>query len=338
MVAVSPTAGSPTPELTSVPVPRPGAGELLLRVEASGVNHVDLLQQRGRYAVPEGESEIPGLECSGSIAALGDGLVPGEPWSLGDRVMALLGGGGHARYVVAPEQQVMRLPADWNFALGAALPEAGVTAWTNLVAEGGLRRGEWVMVTGATGGVGRLAVQLAEALGAHVVAVSRSGERLSLLPLSDESATVREGADFTTRVHRATGGAAIDLVLDLVGGPAFAERVECLGSHGRVILVGLLAGTRSNLDLSRTLRCQLMVKGSLLRARPRQEKGRLVEGFMRFAEPRFATGALRPAIAAEFAAGEIAAAYAALERGGLDGKVVVHWDGETVAGADTSRA
>lgn len=326
MLGVSPTPRSSTPELTSLPVPRPGPGELLVQVAASGVNHVDLLQQRGRYPVPEGESAIPGLECAGIVTSLGEGVVAGQPWNVGDRVMALLGGGGHARYVAVPERLAMPLPPSWDAIQGAALPEAGVTAWTNLVAEGAVRSGEWVMVTGATGGVGSFAVRLAEALGTRVIAVGRSGARLARLRLAPPSVAVLEGAEFTARVHRATGGAGVDLIVDLVGGRGFGERLMSLRTHGRVVLVGLLAGASSELDLSRTLRCQLMVKGSLLRARSRLEKGRLVEAFMRFAKPRFLQGELQPSIAAVFPASEIAAAYAALERGGLGGKVVVRWD------------
>jgi len=338
MLGVAPASGSSedVPRLVELAVPQPAAGEVLVRVAASGVNHVDLLQQRGRYPVPDGESLIPGLECSGVVAALGEGVSPGQPWDLGERVMALLGGGGHAQYVAVPERQLMRLPPAWDPLQGAALPEAGLTAWTNLVAEGDLRRDEWVMVTAATGGVGTFAVQLAEALGARVVAVARSLERLRRLRLSPSSVTVQEGADFVARVHTATEGTGVDLIVDLVGGTAFEERLQTLRPHGRVVLVGLLAGIHSELDLSRALRCQLNIKGSLLRARSRQEKGRLVEAFVRFAWPRLLDGSLVPSVAASYPAREIEMAYQALSAGGLGGKVVVRWDDDEKTADDSA--
>lgn len=329
MLGLRPAAAhnSEDPEIISQPVPTPGTDELLIRVQASGVNHVDLLQLRGRYPVPEGESLIPGLECSGTIEALGEGLRPGQPWKVGDRVMALLAGGGHAQFVAVPDVQVMPLPEEWSFVQGAALPEAGLTAWTNLVAEGGLRRGEWVAISGATGGVGTFMVQLAAALGARVVALAPNRERLASMDLAEGSVAVLEGAELASRVLRTTGGHPVELLIDLVGGPGFADRIELLKPHGRAIVVGLLAGLDTGLDLSRVLRCQLTIKGSLLRARSRREKGRLVEAFYRFAQPHFAAGRLRPRIASVFEYGEIAKAFAAVQAGGQFGKVVVRWGG-----------
>lgn len=330
MLGLRPTSGAPqqTPELISQPLPSPGADEVLIRVRASGVNHVDLLQLRGRYPVPDGESLIPGLECSGIVEAVGERWRRDSPWEPGDRVMALLGGGGHAQFVSVPGSQVMALPSGWDFTLGAALPEAALTAWTNLVAEGGLRRGEWVAISGATGGVGSFAVQLAEALGARVVALAPSAERLGDLVLGEQSVRVQEAPEVSSRVLQATGGRAVDLLVDLIGGPEFSERLECLGTHGRAVLVGLLGGVESRLDLSRVLRCQLMIKGSLLRARSRREKGRLIEAFARFADARFEAGELRPQIASVFDQADIASAFEAVQAGGQLGKVVVRWDEE----------
>jgi len=167
-----------TPRLGEVPEPQPGPGEIRIAVRACGLNHVDLMQMRGFYPPPQGESPVPGMECAGIVDEVGPGI---EHWRRGERVMALLAGGGQAEKVVAPEGQAMRLPESLSFVEGAALPEACLTAWTNLVAEGALEAGESVLITGATGGMGTMAVQLAHALGARVLAASRSRERLAKL-------------------------------------------------------------------------------------------------------------------------------------------------------------
>ncbi|HZI64409.1 MAG TPA: NAD(P)H-quinone oxidoreductase, partial [Thermoanaerobaculia bacterium] len=308
------------PTLGDAPEPRPRPGEVLIGVHAAGLNHADLLQLRGLYPPPAGESDVLGLECAGIILETGDG---GAGFHAGERVMALLAGGGQAERVAAPAGQVMRLPAELNFEEGAAVPEAGLTAWTNLVAEGGLRAGETVLITGATGGMGTMAVMVAKALGARVLAAGREQARLEALrPLGADGLCVL-GDGLREQVRSLIGGAGVDLVLDLVGGRHTSDALGCLRPRGRLVLVGLLAGRRAEVDLDRILTRRLTMVGSVLRPRPREEKARLVAAFADFALPLLASGKLRAVVDRVFPFEQVAPAYALLAAGGAAGKIVL---------------
>jgi len=307
-------------EIVDLPEPEPGAGEVVVRVAAAGLNRADLLQMRGGYPPPPGESAIPGLECAGRIEKLGRGVTSRSP---GDRVMALLSGGGQAELVAVPEGQLMTWPVPMSAAEAGGLPEAALTAWTNLVVEGGLRSGETVLVTGATSGVGSFAVQLARELGARVIAAGRDEERLEALSSLGAKEHVVLNETFADDVHAITGGRGVDLVLDLVGGEWTGRAIDALAPHGRLVLVGLTAGTRAHVDLAHLLRRQLRVAGSLLRPRSRDEKGSLVRAFSDFAAPRMQDGRLKPVVHATFPLAEAASAYAALAAGGFTGKLVL---------------
>ncbi|MGE5233076.1 MAG: NAD(P)H-quinone oxidoreductase [Acidobacteriota bacterium] len=322
MLAVVPeaTAEGPAPCLRDAPDPAPGPGELAIAVRATALNQADLLQLRGHYPPPPGESDVPGLECAGVVAELGEGT---GGFRLGDRVMALLGGGGHATRAVAPVGQVMPLPENLSFAEGAALPEACLTAWTNLVVEGGLRPGETVLVTGATGGMGTMAVQIARELGALVVAAGRSATSLqALAAYGIEKRVILDGA-LVARVLAVTGDRGVDLVFDLVGGPYLPRLLETLAIGGRLVLVGLSAGARSEIDLRVLLHRRLRLVGSVLRPRSRAEKAALVAGFGAFGLPRLADGRLRPVVAEVLPFQRVAEAYRRLQAGGVAGKVVL---------------
>lgn len=313
-------------------VPEPGfsSDEVLVRVRATALNRADLLQLRGLYPPPPGESDVPGLECAGTIERLGDGV---EGWQPGDRVMALLGGGGHGERVAVPAGQLMALPERLSFEEGAALPEACLTAWTNLVVEGGLQPARAagsaapaVLITGANGGVGVIAVQLARALGARVLAVGRSLERLEPLRALGASDLLVEGDGLPGDVRDLTRGRGVDLVLDLVGGEHLDHHLGTLKNRGRLVLVGLMAGSRSGIDLGQVLRRRLTLVGSVLRARPRAEKAELIAAFVGFAQPLLAAGRIRPVIDRVMPFDRIADAYDALEAGGVTGKIVVTLD------------
>jgi putative PIG3 family NAD(P)H quinone oxidoreductase len=311
------TAGSSgAPQLGEQPEPRPGRDEVLIAVRATALNRADLLQMRGEYPPPPGESAIPGLEAAGEIVELGERV---RGWKVGDRVAALLAGGGHAERVAAPVGQLLRLPVSWSWQEAAALPEAALTAWTNLVVEGKLRDGERVLVTGATSGVGTYVVQLARALGASVIAAGRDATRLARL--SDL------GADELVEISELPAGAlahgAVNLVIDLVGGEVLPRALATLAPRGRLVLVGLMAGRRAEIDLGLVLRQRLTLRGSVLRPRSRREKAALVEGFLSFAAPRLARRELLPVVDRVFPFAEIAAAYSWLQRGRPLGKVVV---------------
>lgn len=319
MRAVLPTSRL-HPVLGDLPDPVPGPGEVLVDVAAAGLNHADLLQLQGQYPPPPGESEVPGLECAGTVASLGEGV---SGWAVGERVMALLGGGGLGTRAAVPMGQLMRVPANLSWIEAAALPEAGLTAWTNLVAEGQLREGETVLVTGATGGMGTMFVQLARALGARAIAAGRSPERLERLRVLGAWEVVLLDRDLPARVRELTGGRGVDLVADLVGGPELGLRMAALAPRGRLILLGLLAGGRAELDLGPILSRRLRLVGSVLRARPRPEKAELVAGFAAFALPRLADGDLRPVVDRVLPLARVDEAFAALRHGGAAGKIVL---------------
>jgi putative PIG3 family NAD(P)H quinone oxidoreductase len=322
MLALDYTPASPRPvlRLVAVPDPAPGPGELLLAVHATALNRADLLQVRGQYPPPAGESEVPGLEAAGVVERVGEGV---EGWSPGDRVMALLAGGGHAAKAIVPVGQALAIPGNLSFAEGAAIPEVGLTAWTNLVHEGRLEPGETVLVTAAASGVGSFVVQLARELGARVLVAGRSPERLGRLLELGATAALPLGDELPSRARELTGGRGVDLVVDLVGGDALATHLECLAERGRLVLVGLLGGGRAGLDLSRLMRRRLRVIGSVLRPRSRGEKAILVAAFRDYALPRLGDGRLRAVVDRVVPFAQIADAYAALEGGGVLGKIVL---------------
>jgi putative PIG3 family NAD(P)H quinone oxidoreductase len=316
--AILPTISN-HPKVGDLPDPSPGQGEVLVAIEAAGLNHADLAQIRGKYPPPPGESEVPGLECSGVVL---EGEM-GSAWQPGMRVMALLGGGGHATRVAIPVGQLMPLPDNLSFVEGGAIPEAALTSWVNLVVEGGLQEGETVLVTGATGGMGSFAVQLARELGARVLAAGRSRERLEMLRDLGIDEVCLEGANLAAQVREATGGRGADLCLDFTGGPDIASHLASLAYRGRLVLVGLVSGPKAEVDLAVVLRNRLRVIGSLLRARPREEKARLVTDFAEFALPRLRDGRLRPVVDRVIPLERAAEAYRELERGGVFGKIVL---------------
>lgn len=311
------------PRLAELPDPQPGPGEVEIAVRATGLNHADLLQVRGSYPSPAGESAVPGLECAGVVDAVGEGVTGLQA---GQRVMALLGGGGHATRVVAPAGQVMALPENLSFAEGAALPEACLTGWTNLVSEGGLCPGESVLITGATGGMGTLAVQLGRELGGRVIAVGRDPVRLERLRSLGADAAVEHDDRLAAAVLRLTGGRGVDLALDFVGGPHFALLLGALRPQGRLVLIGLLAGAHAEIDLAPLLGKRLRVTGSLLRPRARAEKAALVRSFAGFGLPRLADGRLRPVVAEVLPFARIDDAYRRLAAASPGGKIVLTVD------------
>ena len=303
-----------------VPEPAPGPGEVRLRVAAAGLNRADLLQMRGQYPPPPGASSVPGLECAGVVTELGAGAAG---FGVGDRVMALLAGGGQAEEVAVPAGQLMPVPANLTLEEAAAIPEAALTAWTNLVVEGGLAPGETVLVTGATSGIGTFAVQMIRELGGKVIAAARSPERLERLRDLGVEQLVPLDADYPKRVREATAGRGVDLVLDLVAGEWLPPTLDCMAEQGRLVLVGLTAGRKAQLDLGVVLRHRLRIVGSVLRSRPLAEKSELVRGFAAWGLPRRADGRLRPVIERTYALGEAAQAYAFLEHERPLGKVLL---------------
>lgn len=325
MRAVLPTTSSSTsppsgPLLGDLERPKPAVHEVLVKVEATALNRADLLQLRGLYPPPPGASLIPGLECSGVVDSVGQGVTGRQP---GDRVMALLAGGGQAEYVAVPQGQLMPIPKRFDFVQAAALPEVAITAWTNLVAEGRLTTGQSVLITAAASGVGSFAVQLARELGLRVLVAGRSVERLERLRELGAEACLELGESLPDAVRQATDGEGVDVIMDLVGGPHLGRRLQALKPQGRLVLVGILGGMQAELDLADVLKRRLQVVGSVLRARSVDEKAALVNAFWEFAEPRLADGRLRPVVHNVRPFEKIADAYADMQSGGVLGKLVL---------------
>ncbi len=307
-------------EIGEVPPPGPGAGCVRLRVAATAVNRADLLQRRGLYPPPPGVTEILGLECSGVVEAAAEGVTG---WAPGDRAMALLAGGGYAEQVTVPAACLLPVPANLTLGEAAAIPEAFLTAHSNLFLVGGLGRDRWALVHGGSGGVGTAAVQLARYVGAHAAATAGSAERCRRV--------VGLGADLAVDHHREDlweelGAAVPDgfaVVLDCIGAAYLERHLELLATGGKLVLIGLMGGRRVEVDLARLLVKRLGIIGSTLRARPVEEKAEIVGDFRRRFLGAFAEGALRPVIHATLPLERAEEAHRIMAEGGHFGKIVL---------------
>jgi len=303
-----------------VPTPEPGAGQIRVRVHASALNRADILQRLGRYPAPPGwPADIPGLEYAGEVESIGAGVTR---WRAGDRVMGLVGGGGHAEYVVVHADEAIAIPSGMDVAEAAAIPEAFLTAWDALTARGRLHSGERVLIHAVGSGVGTAAVQLVKRLGAVAVGTSRSAAKL-------EQARVLgldEAIDTSAGGFRAKLAAPVDVILDVLGGPAFAENLDALAPRGRLVLLGFLQGARADANLEPILRKRLEVIGSVMRARPAVERADLAGDFGTRVVPWFGDGRpIRPIIGARYPMAAIAEAHAAMEADRVFGKIVMTW-------------
>jgi putative PIG3 family NAD(P)H quinone oxidoreductase len=298
--------------------PEPAPGELLVRVRATAVNRADLLQRRGAYPPPPGASPILGLELAGEVARAAGAFREG------DRVMAVVTGGGYAELATVPEGMAIPVPAGMAWAEAAAIPEAFLTAYLNLFTLGRLAAGETVLIHAGASGVGTAAIQLARAAGARVIVTAGSEEKLALCrELGAETAINYRAELFAERVAAATGGRGADLVLDFVGAPYWAANMAALAVGGRLMLIGFLGGSRGELDLGPVMTKSLTVGGTTLRRTPLERKVALARAFAAFALPRFERGELRPVIDRVLPLEQVAAAHAALEQNRSAGKVVL---------------
>jgi len=303
-----------------VPVPVPGAGEILVRVRAFGINRADLLQRRGHYpAPPDAPADIPGLEFAGEVADVGDGVALDR----GVRVMGIAGGGTYAEQVVVPAAQAVPIPSSLPYPLAAAVPEAFVTAHDALV-RAGTGAGSWVLIHAVGSGVGIAVVQLASAWGAHVLGTSRTSAKIDRARAFGLDVGCRLPADdFVTAAREATGGVGVDAALDLVGGPQFPRTLEALRDRGRLILIGLTGGGSAELDLGIVLRRRLRIEGTVLRTRSRSEKGAAVAAFATDVLPLLASGAVRPVVHHVFPFTDVQEAHRIMEANANFGKLVV---------------
>jgi putative PIG3 family NAD(P)H quinone oxidoreductase len=304
------------------PDPVPGDGELLIAVEAAGVNRPDIIQRRGQYPPPPGASDIPGLEVAGTVAAIGSGV---RSWELGDRVCALVSGGGYATRCVAPAPQCLPVPGQLDFVAAAALPETFFTVWTNVFDRGRLMSGETALFHGGTSGIGTTAIQLAAARGSRVLVTAGSDEKCRACEaLGAEHAINYRTTDFVAAVQAHTGGRGVDLVLDIMGGSYVPRNLAALALDGRLVQIGLLEGEpMAAVDLRRILGRRLTLTGSTLRARSVEEKGRIAEALRREVWPLLAAGRVKPLVAATFPLADAAAAHRLMESSTHIGKIVL---------------
>jgi putative PIG3 family NAD(P)H quinone oxidoreductase len=300
------------------PDPEPGDGELLVRVRASAVNRADILQRRGGYAPPPGASSILGLELAGEV------VQPAGAWQAGDRVMAVVTGGGYAELAAVPAGIAIRIPEQFSFEEAAAIPEAFLTAYLNLFTLGRLQAGETALVHAGGSGVGTAAIQLARAAGARVFATAGAENKLALCrELGAELAINYKTEQFAERVMAATGGAGANVVLDFVGAPYWAGNMAALALGGRLMLIGFLGGSQGQLDLGALMGKSLTVASTTLRRTSLAQKVELTEAFSAFALDRFVTGELRPVIDRTFPMAKAADAHRYVESNANAGKVVL---------------
>ncbi|KRD26927.1 NAD(P)H-quinone oxidoreductase [Acidovorax sp. Root267] len=308
------------------PVPQPGIGELLIRVAASGINRPDVLQRMGHYAPPPGTSDLPGLEVAGVVES-GDALAMAEAGiRVGDRVCALVAGGGYAEWCVAPVLQCLPVPEGFSDVEAASLPETFFTVWSNVFDRGRLQAGESLLVQGGTSGIGVTAVQLAHAFGATVIATAGSDEKCAAcLQLGAHHAIHYKSQDFVAETKRITQGKGVDVVLDMVAGDYVAREVECLAEDGRLVIIAVQGGVKSDFNAGLVLRRRLTITGSTLRPRSVAFKGAIARALREHVWPLLVAGRVRPVIHSTFVVAEAAKAHALMESNQHIGKIVLTW-------------
>ena len=321
MAAVGIRGGKGPPdslEIVRLDRPEPGPGQILIAVRAAGVNRPDVLQRLGHYPPPPGAPETLGLEVAGEVAALGEGV---GRWRPGDRVTALLPGGGYAEYALADARHALPIPAGLDFTRAASLPETVFTVWANVFDIGHLAPGETCLIHGATSGIGVTAIQMAKASGARVIATGRgAGKARQAEALGADLAIDSSSGDWAEAV-KAAGGA--DLVLDMVGGDYTPRNLQVLNPHGRLVQIAILGGVRAEVDLGLIMRKRLVMTGSTLRPRPADDKARLAEAIEQTVWPWIEAGKLRPMIDSTFPLASAAKAHARIDDGEHLGKIVL---------------
>jgi NADPH2:quinone reductase len=305
----------------TVPVPVAGPGEILIRVQAAGVNRPDILQRRGAYPPPPGASPLPGLEVAGIVAAIGPHVAG---WAVGEAVCALVAGGGYAEYCTAPAPQCLPIPQGLSPTEAGGVPETFFTVWTNVFERGRLVAGETFLVHGGTSGIGTTAIQLASAFGATVFATAGSPEKCAACEkLGARRAIDYHREDFVAVVREETGRRGVDLVLDMVGGAYVGRNLEAMAPGGRHVSIAFLEGAVVTIDLARVMTRRLTLTGSTLRPRSIAEKGAIADALRAQVWPLLEQGRVRPLIYATFPLTEAAAAHALMEAGTHIGKIVL---------------
>ncbi|MGP0224912.1 MULTISPECIES: NAD(P)H-quinone oxidoreductase [unclassified Paenarthrobacter] len=322
-VYISEPGGPEVLEVRDVPAPVPGEGEVLIDVVAAGLNRADVQQRRGFYPPPPGASDIPGLEVSGRIAAFGPGVT--KAFSLGDKVVALLAGGGYAQQVAVPAEQVLRLPEGVDLITAASLPETAATVYSNLIMTAQLQPGETVLVHGATGGIGTMAIQLAKAYGANVAATAGTDEKAGTAKafLGADIAINYSEENFPESLKAQNGGRGADVILDVVGAKYLQQNLDALADYGRLIVIGLQGGTTAEINLGQLLSKRAAVIGTALRPRPVAEKGIIMSAVRESVWPMLADGRIKPLVARTFPLDQVREAHEYFDSGEHVGKVLL---------------
>ena len=314
--------------------PVAGAGEVLIRVSASGVNRPDVLQRTGNYPVPPGASDLPGLEVAGVIESGDAAAMAQAGFKVGDRVCALVAGGGYAEYCVAPVAQCLPVPRGLTDVEAASLPETFFTVWSNVFDRGRLQKGETLLVQGGTSGIGVTAIQFGKAARATVIVTAGSDEKCAAaLDLGADHAINYKATDFAEEAKKLTGGQGVDVILDMVAGDYVKREVECLAEDGRLVIIAVQGGIKSEFNAGLVLRRRLTITGSTLRPRPVAFKGAIAQALKKTVWPWLESGVVKPVIHSVFAAAEAAdglpsgaaRAHALMQSGDHVGKIVLTW-------------
>ena len=304
-----------------IKIPEPGPGEDLIKVHAAGINRPDVLHRQGHYPAPKGHSPIPGLEVSGEIAATGDGASRFKP---GDKVMALVNGGGYAEYCIAEEPATLPIPAGLTMVEAAAIPETFFTVWHNVFERAALKPGEWFMIHGGTSGIGVTAIQLAKAFGAKVIATAGSPDKCAACTaLGADRAVDYRSEDFVDVVKDLTGKRGVNVILDMVGGDYVERNIRSLADDGRLVNIAFLKGSKVEVDLMRVMLKRLIVTGSTLRIRPTEVKGGIARAIEEKVSPLLANKTLKVVMDSTFPLSDVGKAHQRLDAGAHIGKIVL---------------
>jgi NADPH2:quinone reductase len=312
--------------LTERADPVPGPGDVLIRVMASGVNRPDVLQRKGAYPPPPGASDLPGLEVAGVVLDGDAQAMADAGLAAGDRVCALVSGGGYADLCVAPAGQCLPVPAGFSDVEAASLPETFFTVWSNVFDRARLQPGETLLIQGGTSGIGVTAIQLAKARGATVIATAGSDEKCAAcLSLGADHAVNYRSQDFAAEALRLTGGRGVDVILDMVAGDYVAREVGCLAEDGRLVIIAVQGGVKAGFDAGLVLRRRLVITGSTLRPRPVAFKAAIAASLRREVWPLLESGRVKPVIHSVLPAAEAARAHVLMESNQHIGKIVLQW-------------
>ena len=312
--------------LGSRPAPTPGMGEMLIRVNASGVNRPDVLQRTGHYPVPAGASDIPGLEVAGVIIEGDVAAMAAAGFGVGDRVCALVAGGGYAELCVAPVDQCLPIPQRLSDVEAASLPETFFTVWSNVFERAHLLSGETLLIQGGSSGIGVAAIQIAKALGATVIITAGSDEKCAAcLALGADYAINYKTTDFVEEIKNLTSGKGVNVILDMIAGSYVAREIECLADDGRLVIIAVQGGIKAEINAGLVLRKRLTITGSTLRPRSLEFKASLARALKEKVWPLIATGAVKPVIHSTFPAADASKAHALMESNQHIGKIVLTW-------------